>query len=142
MTSELTLNLLDTSVFPVEEHVSDHHVVNIKCINFLDIKSNDRKCPLKTSYNFNKIDEKKWSQFRNKLDHSINSCTLKSISLTTNWSQTFLNKYWDLFQDTIIMTANKVIPIIKSKTQSTSKKPVALSSIYDNIKTLQKLSKV
>src|SRR3954453_19678404 len=58
MTSELTLNLLDASVLPVDEYVSDHHVVNIKCINFLDIKSNDRKCPLKISYNFNKMDEK------------------------------------------------------------------------------------
>ncbi|CAG8630291.1 11684_t:CDS:2 [Funneliformis caledonium] len=39
------------------------------------------------------IDTKKWTQFRDKLDYVINSCTLRNVSASTTWSQSTLNKY-------------------------------------------------
>src|SRR3954454_1821141 len=84
---------------------------------------------------------KEMDSFRDKFDSAVNGCALKSLSTSTIWSQSTLNKYWDLFQDTLISTANKTIPVSKSTVRRLSKQPIALSNLYENIRTLQKFSK-
>src|SRR4051812_41711513 len=140
LTPELMLNTFEANVSPVNFSLSDHCIVYAKYSNFLQIKSNDYKCLSKSSFNLNKMDAKKWTQFRDKLDSAVNGCVLKSLSTSTIWSQSTLNKYWDLFQDTVVSTANKTIPVSKSTVRRLSKQPIALSNLYENIRTLQKFS--
>ena len=90
---ELTLNILDCQTVDIDPHLSDHQMVSIKCINFLKLSSSSSNCLTKISFNYNLINNNKWTTFSNKLDKTVNNSHLKRISNAIIWLQNSLNFY-------------------------------------------------
>ncbi|CAI2197459.1 7627_t:CDS:2, partial [Funneliformis geosporum] len=62
-TVDIASHLLKCSTIDVPSTLSDHSIVILKCENFLDIKQNKRKIPLKKTFNFDKMTTELWIQF-------------------------------------------------------------------------------
>src|SRR3954464_3579189 len=140
--TEVSVNILDCFTIPLSINISDHLPVITKFTNFLDIKFNKRKKLIKSSFNFSKMNEQRWSHFENKLDALLNGCALKTINANTFWTQSLLNRHWDQFQELLIKSAEMNIPIKKSSGQFKYPRPPNLSKLYTQQKDLHKFIKL
>ena len=142
MTSELTLNILTCQTVSLLPSVSDHAVVMTSMSDFLTTPSNDRRCSRKSFFVYSRMDDQKWAKFANKTDNITRHSSLKDLSTIKHWTQSSLNNSWNIFQDSIIAAAKSCIPVSKTRTTRYKKRPIGLSSVYKNIKTLHRFSKL
>ena len=142
MSSELTLNILTCQTVPLIPSVSDHSVVITSMSDFLTLPSNDRRCPRKSFFVYSHMDDQKWAKFAAKTDNITKHSSLKDLSITKRWTQSSLNSSWNVFQESIIAAAKSCIPASKARTTRYKKRPIGLSTIYKNIKTLHRFNKL
>jgi exonuclease III len=91
--SEITLNLTKGDTVHIMADISDHSAVMATFHNFLSIKHNKHKTPAKIAFNYNNMDDTKWSKFQQKSDAMINNCQLKQLSSNSKWNQSSLNRF-------------------------------------------------
>jgi len=110
----MAFNFNNFSTIPVLQQVSDHSITICSVDNYLEVKNNKRNIPKKTIFDYDKMDEERWTEFKNTMDALANSCELRLFQFNTKLNQTKLNFYWDLLQACIIKAADKIIPSHKS----------------------------
>lgn len=88
------------------------------------------------------MDDQKWAKFTTKTDNITKHSSLKDLSITKSWTQSSLNSSWNVFQESIITAAKSCIPVSKARTTRYKKRPIGLSAVYKNIKTLHKFTKL